>query len=260
MDRFAAVGAGLLSLVALSGAADAADLPVKAPPLAAYAYDWSGLYVGLNGGGASSHECLNLASDNGQPITPPAPEGCHDATGGLFGGQLGYRLQLSHWVFGIEAQGDWAALKGSALNALARIPYINETKIDSLGLFTGQVGFAWNNVLVYLKGGAAVTHNQYSSYFPAGIPNIPPNIPPGFPFNQASETRWGGVIGTGLEYGFAPSWSVAAEYDHLFMGNNSVTFPASAVAVTRSDFIKQDVDMGTVRVSYRFGGPIFAKY
>jgi len=36
------------------------------------------------------------------------------------------------------------------------------------------------------------------------------------------------------------------------MGNNDVTFPASAIAVTRSDNIKQDVDMGTVRVNYRF--------
>jgi hypothetical protein len=43
-------------------------------------------------------------------------------------------------------------------------------------------------------------------------------------------------------------------------GNNSVTFPMSAIAVTRSDTIRQDVDMGTVRLNYRFGGPIVAKY
>jgi outer membrane immunogenic protein len=49
------------------------------------------------------------------------------------------------------------------------------------------------------------------------------------------------------------------EYDHLYMGNNSVTFPMSAIAVTRGDNISQDVDMGTVRVNYRFGGPIVAK-
>jgi len=55
-----------------------------------------------------------------------------------------------------------------------------------------------------------------------------------------------------LRSGFAPNWSVGIEYDHLFMGNNDVTFPASAIAVTRSDNIKQDVDMGTVRVNYRF--------
>jgi outer membrane immunogenic protein len=102
----------------------------------------------------------------------------------------------------------------------------------------------------FLKGGAAVTDNKYSSFFTAT----------GVQFNQASDTRWGGAAGAGIEIGFAPNWSVAVEYDHLFMGNPSVTFPASAIAVTRSDNIRQDVDMGTVRVNYRFGGPVVAKY
>jgi hypothetical protein len=31
-------------------------------------------------------------------------------------------------------------------------------------------------------------------------------------------------------------------------------------AVTRSDNISQDVDMATIRLNYRFGGPIVAKY
>ena len=67
-------------------------------------------------------------------------------------------------------------------------------------------------------------------------------------------------MGVGLEFGFAPNWSVAVEYDHLFMGNPNVTFSASAIAVTRSDNIGQGVDMGTVRLNYRFGGPVVAKY
>jgi outer membrane immunogenic protein len=45
------------------------------------------------------------------------------------------------------------------------------------------------------------------------------------------------------------------------MRTKGVTFPTSAIAVTRSDNIKQDVDMGTVRIDYRFGGgPGFPKY
>jgi hypothetical protein len=44
------------------------------------------------------------------------------------------------------------------------------------------------------------------------------------------------------------------------MGNPNVVFPATPTAVTRSDNIRQDIDMGTVRVSYRFGGPVIAKY
>ena len=44
------------------------------------------------------------------------------------------------------------------------------------------------------------------------------------------------------------------------MGNRNVTFPATNIAVTRSDDIRQNVDMGTVRANYRFGGPVIAKY
>jgi outer membrane immunogenic protein len=231
----------------------AADLPArtytKAPAPVAYTYDWSGFYAGINGGGASSHECLTITSVAGTAVFPNS-EGCHSATGGLVGGQISYRWQAASWVFGVEGQGDWADLKGSNPSLTALIPYANQTKIDAIGLFTGQVGYAWNSVLLYVKGGAAVTDNNYSSFFTAT----------GVQFNQTSETRWGGAVGTGIEVSFAPNWSVAAEYDHLFMGNSSVTFPASNIAVTRTDTIREDVDMGTVRVNYRFGGPVTAKY
>ena len=165
-------------------------------------YNWGGFYIGLNGGGGSSHDCWT----GGIPV--PTGLGCHDATGGLAGGQIGYRWRATNWVFGVEAQGDWADLKGSntsAVGTFAGLPFSNQTKIDSLGLFSGQVGYAWNNVLLYVKGGAAFTHDKYSAVtnFTAG------GVPVGTVFVQASETRWGGVVGTGLEFGFAPGWSVA---------------------------------------------------
>jgi outer membrane immunogenic protein len=244
-----------MALLALGTApALAADLPArtytKAPAIVAPVYDWSGFYIGLNGGGASSRECLTITSVAGAAVFPNS-EGCHSATGGLAGGQIGYRWQVTNWVFGVEAQGDWANLKGSNASLVAIVPYTNQTKVDAIGLFTGQVGYALNNVLLYVKGGAAVTDNKYSSFFPVG--NV--FAAAGVPFNQASDTRWGGAVGTGIEVGFAPNWSVAVEYDHLFMGNPSVTFPPTNIAVGRSDNISQDVDMGTVRVNYRFGGP-----
>jgi outer membrane immunogenic protein len=212
-------------------------------------YDWSGFYIGINGGGASSRGCLTITGVAGNPVTPNS-EGCHNATGGLVGGQVGYRWQSAGWVFGVEGQGDWANLKGSNASLTAVIPYTNQTKVDAVGLVTGQVGYAWNNVLLYVKGGAAVTSNQYRSFFTAT----------GVQFNSASDTRWGGAVGTGLEMSFAPDWSVAVEYDHLFMGRDSVTFPPTGTAVGRSDNIGQSVDMGTVRVNYRWGGPIIAKH
>jgi outer membrane immunogenic protein len=253
MRCLAIIGAGIFTTAVFVGSASAADLPArtytKAPAMVAPIYDWTGFYLGLNGGGASSHECLTVTNVAGAAVLPNS-EGCHNATGGVVGGQVGYRWQATSWVFGIEAQGDWADLKGSNASLTALIPYTNRTKIDAIGLFTGQVGYAWNNVLWYVKGGAAVTDNKYDSFFTAT----------GVVFNQTNETRWGGAVGTGVEIGFASDWSVAFEYDHLFMGRNSVTFPATNIAVGRSDNIGQGVDMGMVRVNYRFGGPVVAKY
>jgi len=184
-------------------------------------------------------------------------EGCHDATGAMAGGQIGYRWQAANWVFGLEAQGDWADLTGSnntlLLPAAFRFIANNSSKIDAIGLFTGQVGYAWNNVLWYVKGGAAATHDKYNGQIV------------GVTFDTASETRWGGAVGTGVEIGFAPGWSVAVEYDHLFMGNRNVSFAFTGAAApftgaSRIDNIRQDVDMGTVRVNYTFGGPVVARY
>ena len=248
-------------LVALSVApALAADLPArtytKAPAVVAPIYNWGGFYIGANGGGGSAHKCWDLNGIGGVAF-PAISEGCHDATGGLAGGQIGYRWQSTNWVFGVEAQGDWADLKGSNTSLLVPaglaalgISYSNQTKIDAIGLFTGQVGYAWNNVLWYVKGGAAATHDKYNGRFL------------GVTFDTASETRWGGAVGTGVEIGFAPGWSVAVEYDHLFMGsrNNTFTFTTAAAptftGTSRIDNIRQDVDMGTVRVNYSFGGPV----
>jgi outer membrane immunogenic protein len=240
-------------LIALSIApALAADLPAraytKAPAMVAPIYNWGGFYVGLNGGGGSSHKCWDLNAVGGVGPIPAVAEGCHDATGGLVGGQVGYRWQASNWVFGLEAQGDWADLKGSNASALgAFAPVVNQTRINAIGLFTGQVGYAWNNVLGYVKGGAAVTSDRYNGLL-AGVT-----------FDSANETRWGGVVGVGIEVGFAPNWSVAVEYDHLFMGDRNVSFNAFGI-FDRTDRIRQDVDMGTVRVNYTFGGPVVARY
>jgi outer membrane immunogenic protein len=174
----------------------------------------------------------------------------------MVGGQIGYRWQVTNWVFGLEAQGDWADLTGSNTSILTA-PFAlfeNHSKVDAIGLFTGQIGYAWNNVLWYAKGGAAVTHDKYQGQVP---------ILGSLVFDTANETRWGGVVGTGIEIGFAPGWSVGFEYDHLFMGTQNYAMTSVspvAGANTRNVDVRQDADLVTVRVNYRFGGPVVARY
>ena len=250
---------GVVGLVALGAAPSfAADLPArtytKAPAMIAAVYDWTGFYVGLNGGGGFAHSCWTNTSVAGVATVPNVSEGCHDASGGMVGGQVGYRWQSANWVFGVEGQGDWADFKGSNVSAAGLAAPLtgitNQTKIDALGLITGQVGYAWNNVLWYVKGGAAVTHDRYHGYVTGT----------GLLLDSADETRWGGAVGTGVEVGFAPNWTVGVEYDHMFMGKHTLTLTTPAAAVTRTDTVKQDVDLASVRVNYRWGGPVVAKY
>jgi outer membrane immunogenic protein len=255
----ALLGLAALSLAAPASAADLAARPyTKAPaPMIAAVYDWSGFYIGINGGGGWSHKCWDTTT----PFVPvgffavaptpiaPGSEGCHNASGGVVGGQLGYRWQSGAWVFGLEGQGDWANIRGSNVSIYA--PFAlnsNRTKIDGIGLITGQVGYAWNNVLLYVKGGGAITDNKFSG------------VVGGVLLDQASGTRWAGAVGAGLEVGFAPNWSVAAEYDHLFIGNQNTNLNFVGGGLSRSDNIRQDVDMATVRLNYRFGGPVIARY
>jgi outer membrane immunogenic protein len=112
--KFIALVGGTALSLGLVNAASAADMAVKARPIVApvMMYNWSGFYVGLNGGGGSARKCWDVTNDFGRIINPPAPEGCHDATGGTVGGQVGYRWQVNAFVFGLEAQGNWANFKG----------------------------------------------------------------------------------------------------------------------------------------------------
>ena len=231
--------------IAPAAAADLAARPyTKAPPIAAV-YDWSGFYIGANGGWGTSHNCWTNTALIGIPLTP-ASEGCHDADGGTVGGQVGYRWQAGSWVFGLEAQGNWADFRGSNVSLLLA-PLANRSKIDAFGLFTGQVGYAANNVLFYVKGGAAVTDNRYEGILAGTV------------IDRAEQTRWGATVGAGVEYAFAPNWSFGVEYNHLFMGTENYAFNVLGVNL-RNDDIKQDADIVTARINYRFGGPAVARY
>src|ERR1700682_3007063 len=163
MKKFllATVGLVALGMAAPASAADLAARPyTKAPPpVVAPIYDWSGFYIGANGGGGTSRKCWDLVTTPAGIPVAPFREGCHDATGGTAGGQIVYRWQAASWVFGLEAQGNWADFRGDNVSLFFPADR-NRSRIDAFGLFTGQVGYAWNNVLFYVKGGAAVTEER----------------------------------------------------------------------------------------------------
>jgi outer membrane immunogenic protein len=245
---------GTLGLVAMAAPALAADLPVKAPPpVLPPMYNWSGFYIGGNAGWGESDDCWIVAT-----LAGPFADGCRQRSGGVAGGQFGYRWQLpnNHFVFGLEAQGDWANLRSSRVSLLDPTLTFG-TKLDGIGLFTGSVGFAWDTWLVYMKAGWAVTGGTFTVSDTAT----------GVGLASASSSRWGGAVGVGFEYGFTPNWSVGIEYDHLAMGGSDFVFatPAFPAINGLTNRITQDVNMVTVRFNYRFGGygyggPLVAHY
>src|SRR6202165_1103280 len=169
MNKFLLGAVGLGAMPNTAAAAELAARPyTKAPPpMIAALYDWSGFYIGANGGWGSSRKCWCINNNVGV-IVPPFREGCHHATGGVAGGQIGYRWQAGGWVFGLEAQGDWANLRGD--NVSLFFPgFVNRSKLDAFGLFTGQVGYAWNNALFYVKGGAAVVDDRNDILFAGAV-------------------------------------------------------------------------------------------
>src|SRR5437868_4572651 len=238
-----AIGALAIGLSAApAAAADLAARPyTKAPPMVAAIYDWSGFYIGANGGWGSAHDHRSNAAG--------VDLGSYDATGGVAGGQLGYRWQSGNWVFGLEAQGDWGDLNSTTPNAVVTTNQI-ASKSDAFGLFTGQVGYAWDSALLYAKGGAAVVDQRFDF-----ISNTT-----GAAFSSSgTDTRWGATIGGGVEVGFAPNWSVAFEYDHIFLDRHDVNFTGNPAAGNPYR-TGGDVDLVTARINYRWGGPAIARY
>jgi outer membrane immunogenic protein len=157
------VGLVALGVVTPASAADLAARPyTKAPPpIVAPIYNWGGFYIGANGGYGWSNQCIDITSVNGLPNV--FAEGCRNAGGGVAGAQLGYRWQAASWVFGLEAQGDWAKIRTSRTSLLFPADTWR-SQINGLGLFTGQVGYAWDAALFYVKGGAAVANQRYDLF------------------------------------------------------------------------------------------------
>ncbi|MET4387392.1 outer membrane immunogenic protein [Bradyrhizobium sp. F1.4.3] len=195
-----------------STCASAADLAVqayKSVPVAAQVYNWTGLYVGVNGGyGWGTQDPLTLVSNRFDRTS-------FSLSGGMFGGTMGAQIQQGYVVLGLEGDLDWANVKGNGIISPAiagigqGITLNTASNISAVGTARARVGVAMNNTLFYVTGGAAFVKSSVNGTSIAGAPcgtlGVLPNC-------AASAWRPGIVAGVGIEYGFTPNWSLKGEY------------------------------------------------
>jgi len=234
------------------GAASAADLAARpytkaAPMMVAPGVDWSGFYVGVNGGYAwTDHTTLGHLDDNPLGIRP---------TGGFGGGQLGYNYQVSNVVLGIEADIQASDIRASILDLNFGDTF--SSKLDWFGTVRGRIGYAFNPIplLAYVTGGFAYGHVVSNAFGP--------NLE-GTPFHFDG-IRTGYAVGGGFEYKFAPAWSVKAEYQYINFDTinptNAAGFAYVSSVFNSRRFVNSE-SFNTVRIgiNYAFGGPVIAKY
>ncbi len=243
--------AGALALAA-GGQAFAADLPPapmspRAPaayvPMPIPYYNWTGFYVGGNIGGI-------FTSGPTSTDTFGSTFASTSSQSFLGGGQVGVNYQF--WggaVLGVEADFDWLPNTKNGYTATngASTAVVNANN-QWLTLVDARLGYAWDRLLVYGKGGWAFGGVSNSN---GTVNGTPVNI-------SGSSSNQGWTAGAGVEYAFWNSWSVRAEYDFVRLNNATYNVPAtSAAGVFGGDVIStnnRQLNMITVGLNYKFGG------
>jgi outer membrane immunogenic protein len=233
-----------------AASAFAADMPLKAAPIAPAYYDWSGVYVGVHAGYGGGMKDWN---DEGFDFA---------ARGFLGGGQVGINKQIGSLVFGLELDGSWANLN-HAQTLTENIPTFGFTgslsatsRIEGLATFAGRAGLAADRWFVYAKGGLALAHETHSLNSTVNDVGVVSSES-----LSASDDRWGPMFGVGAEYALGGNWSVKAEYDYIRFGTRSPTFTGSGTNAGVTTPIRFDAEieqtaihLAKVGVNYRFGG------
>jgi outer membrane immunogenic protein len=256
MKKLALAAAAIFAL--FTGTASAADMAVKAQPVVAPVpmFSWTGFYIGIHGGGAwfdKDWTGVGLIGGGGCGAPCPVPAGGHTGSSWLAGAQAGVNYQTGMWVLGAEIDGSWTDLKGSNVNGL-NAALLNNSRTDALATFAGRLGIASGPTLFYVKGGAALADDRFFTSL----------IATGQTIQTTDATRWGWMVGVGVEYAFANNWSVKAEYNHMDFGSHTETLqptPGCACVAFQYD-VNQTVDLVKVGLNYRFGwgGPVVARY
>jgi opacity protein-like surface antigen len=212
----------------------ASALPYKAAPAGAK-YDWSGLYVGIVGGGEwgrSKH------INNNNDITA-----AFDVTGALLGATIGYNAQFAGiWLFGLEGDMSWSNASGNASN----IPPFNTarqsgTKEPWLGTARIRLGVTpIDHWLTYITGGVALAAVEAEIFTAEAT------------YTQR-HNRGGWTAGAGVEYAMTRNWSAKLEYLHVGLTDTSYFTPAPAVAtVNRGAGVPLNEDIVRGGINYKF--------
>jgi len=275
-------------LIGSFGTASAADMPVKALPVPPQIFNWTGFYIGANGGGIWAQSNVSSAFFDGAAVasaqTLAGLAGTGGANGsGAFGGvQIGYNWQQStSWVFGVEADIQGMSLNQNRTSAVFTIAPNNAQDFDQIhhdwfATFRGRVGYTTNHALFYATGGLAVANTRFSRTqtwaFPGDACVVDPRNGLGdCHVGAASKTSVGAAAGAGVEYAFAGNWSVKLEYLHIWLQdhnsfltqNSGAAFVGPPLLVQRFNQSMGDTNLDLVRVgiNYRFGvTPVVAKY
>ena len=200
---------GGVALTALAAAfpSFAADLPRNAAPPPSYytpapVFNWSGLYLGVNGG-------YGFGSFMGGGTTR---FGSADA--GVLGATAGYNYQIGQFVVGLESDFDWTSFESSKTYLPG--PISESAKLDDLWTVRGRLGYAMDNVLFFATGGYAGGMIR-TSLTDATLP-----VPLGGPTYSSNNYSNGFAIGGGLEYAFSGAISVKAEYLYTSLDRQSI--------------------------------------
>ncbi|HWK95032.1 MAG TPA: outer membrane protein [Pseudolabrys sp.] len=213
--------AAALAVLSFS-AANAADLgrrpaamPTKAPAYVSPLYNWSGLYAGLNGGGAWGRSSVT---------GPLSTGGNFRNSGGFIGGTLGYNYQINQTVLGLETDLDWSNIKGSAACAVG---VSCEVKNTWLGTVRGRVGYAMGasgTILPYFTGGLAY----------GGVKTSADGL------GSTSSTKAGWTLGGGVEAAISGPWTAKIEYLYVDLQNTGA--PAGSTSRFRTNEVRGGIN------------------
>jgi outer membrane immunogenic protein len=213
-----------LAIFGVVGGAAAADLParmpVKAAPVVAAPFSWTGFYIGIHGGGAWLDHKQTSTFDAGNGIcgVAPGPADCTiDKFGGAFGALAGYNFQSGRIVYGIEVDASWLSLKGSKVFATAPLivdPLTIHAKVNWLATVRGRLGITMSPTLLYVTGGAAFGGVK-SGWFDANLP-VADAV-------SIDKTAFGWVVGGGIEHAFANNWFVRVEGLYHDLGKDTAS-------------------------------------